>query len=225
MPRCAKCGGGLLRARRNIIEKLIYSTVYRCKTCDLRTGITRAYTLYFSPVCHCPNCGNERVRTRSKPDKIDKLLKTPMSLVQRMLGGTLYHCLYCRIQFYDVRKLSSVEANTAKVADWSSRTSTCRQEKPGPQKSGGPPQCACGAKSNRNQLGGIRPISVCVVPSARPALAVLRDRERKFAGGRIIRKQTRACVWRDSQDLELLPPGTRWNALEIWAVPIIDPWE
>ncbi len=47
-------------------------------------------------------------------------MKNPMSLVQKLLGGSLYHCVYCRLQFYDLRKLSSVETaatNTAKLAD------------------------------------------------------------------------------------------------------------
>ncbi|MGI8992525.1 MAG: hypothetical protein ACR2I2_23460 [Bryobacteraceae bacterium] len=61
-----------------------------------------------------------RVRPRSKPDKIDKMLKTPMSLLQKFLGGHLYHCLYCRIQYYDLRKLSGTAvagASATKIAE------------------------------------------------------------------------------------------------------------
>ncbi len=112
MPRCEKCRGILVRVRRSIMEKMMYSRIYKCKECGFRISRNHHFTLYFAPHTHCPHCGNERVRLRSKPDKIDKTLKTPMSLLQRILGGRLYHCLYCRIQYYDLRKLSSAAVAT-----------------------------------------------------------------------------------------------------------------
>jgi hypothetical protein len=28
-----------------------------------------------------------------------------LNLMERMLGGSLYHCCYCRLQFYDRRRM------------------------------------------------------------------------------------------------------------------------
>jgi len=47
----------------------------------------------------------------SKADKIDPVIKSFSSVVQGLLGGRLYHCNYCRIQFYDLRHSMKVTPN------------------------------------------------------------------------------------------------------------------
>jgi hypothetical protein len=54
------------------------------------------------------------------------MLHSPIRMIHWALGGTLYHCVFCRLQFYDVRGLKPVvrkdkepdpnEANKAKMA-------------------------------------------------------------------------------------------------------------
>jgi hypothetical protein len=44
-----------------------------------------------------------KVSRRIAPDKIDPVIKSFWSVAQSLLGGRLYHCNYCRIQFYDLR--------------------------------------------------------------------------------------------------------------------------
>lgn len=51
----------------------------------------------------CPRCHTLKVSRRIAPDKIDPVIKTFSSVIQGLLGGRLYHCNYCRIQFYDLR--------------------------------------------------------------------------------------------------------------------------
>jgi hypothetical protein len=34
------------------------------------------------------------------------LIKHPASVLQSVTGGYLYHCAFCRIQFYDLRRQS-----------------------------------------------------------------------------------------------------------------------
>jgi hypothetical protein len=58
-----------------------------------------------TPWCRCPQCGTGRVEISRKPDQIDSTSHRPASLLQHLLGGQLYHCLGCRLQFYDVRPL------------------------------------------------------------------------------------------------------------------------
>ncbi len=103
MPRCLKCGESLVRARRAIWEKALYTLVFKCQACEIRIGEKRSYLHYFARFARCPRCGTEQVEKRSTRDRIDKLLKTPVSLAQALLGGSLYHCVFCRVQFYDLR--------------------------------------------------------------------------------------------------------------------------
>lgn len=103
MPRCLKCGEGLSRAHRNFLEKAVYSLVFKCQACGARVGERRLFLNYFLKHTHCPRCGTDELDKRKTIDKIDKLSKAPMSLLQAALGGSLYHCVFCRVQFYDVR--------------------------------------------------------------------------------------------------------------------------
>ena len=52
----------------------------------------------------CPECGTTRVKKLLKRDPIDRRSAVPWSRIQGYLGGRLYHCLSCRLQFYDCRK-------------------------------------------------------------------------------------------------------------------------
>ena len=52
----------------------------------------------------CPECGNPRVKRLAKLDCIDRISETAWSALQQHLGGGLYRCTPCRLQFYDCRK-------------------------------------------------------------------------------------------------------------------------
>jgi hypothetical protein len=46
------------------------------------------------------------------------LIRTPISLLQSLTGGNLYHCGFCRIQFYDHRDRNRERASRfASAAD------------------------------------------------------------------------------------------------------------
>ena len=117
MPRCLRCGEGLTRSRRNISEKLYYSLVFKCRSCGLRVGEKHNFLNYFARHTRCPRCGTAEVEKRTTRDRIDKVLKTPISLVQAMLGGTLYHCVFCRIQFYDLRSRPPKSSSEQKASE------------------------------------------------------------------------------------------------------------
>jgi hypothetical protein len=53
--------------------------------------------------CRCPLCGTPRVNQRRRRDRIDATSHRPASILQHLLGGKLYHCRGCRLQFYDLR--------------------------------------------------------------------------------------------------------------------------
>ncbi len=59
------------------------------------------------PLCvTCPDCGTRYVKRLIKLDRIDRVSRAPWSSLQRYVGGKLYRCGRCRLQFYDCRKLA-----------------------------------------------------------------------------------------------------------------------
>jgi hypothetical protein len=75
----------------------------QCKKCGAREPMPREFTLKPTANVQCPRCHTYKVSRRIAPDKIDPIIKSLSSIMQGFLGGRLYHCNYCRIQFYDLR--------------------------------------------------------------------------------------------------------------------------
>ena len=103
MPSCTNCGEALKRAHRKPWEKSVYSIVFRCGKCGRRMGEKHPIYNYLARHTRCPRCGTPDVDRRTVRDKIDKVTHSPVSMFQMLLGGSLYHCGFCRIQFYDLR--------------------------------------------------------------------------------------------------------------------------
>ena len=116
MPHCRKCGTRLRRIHRTLVERLSYMGVFECPECNDVHRVARQITYYRGPQARCPHCGTFRLRALASRDHIDRMLKTPMSLLQKMMGGRLYHCRYCRLQFYDRRGLAQESAAKTTMA-------------------------------------------------------------------------------------------------------------
>ena len=93
----------MARSHRNFFEKALFSIVFKCRACGVRTGEKHRFFSHFGKHAQCPRCGTKNLEKRSSRDKIDRVLKSPISMLQAALGGHLYHCTFCRIQFYDLR--------------------------------------------------------------------------------------------------------------------------
>jgi hypothetical protein len=52
----------------------------------------------------CPCCATAQVLTLESKSLADRVVRAPWSFLQQKLGGTLYHCEFCKVQFYDCRK-------------------------------------------------------------------------------------------------------------------------
>jgi cytoskeletal protein CcmA (bactofilin family) len=53
----------------------------------------------------CPHCRTTRLRVLNKLDRIETLYgNSLMNRIRARRGDTIYHCVYCRLQFYDPRK-------------------------------------------------------------------------------------------------------------------------
>lgn len=90
--------------------------LFECPQCKEVRKIARRYTYYLSDEARCPLCGTYRLRLLAERDHIDRMSHNPLSLLQRMMGGHLYHCRYCRLQFYDRRPQVEQPAAKSKLA-------------------------------------------------------------------------------------------------------------
>jgi DNA-directed RNA polymerase subunit RPC12/RpoP len=106
--KCGYCGGSRLkRVHRTFLERFSYLAIYECRDCENEEFIPRQYTFHFGEQVRCPRCGTYRVTKLRAPDKIDKMVTGIWNAFEKIAGGnTLFHCCFCRVQFYDRRKLA-----------------------------------------------------------------------------------------------------------------------
>ncbi len=107
MRKCGYCGGSRLkRVHRTFLERFSYLAIYECRDCENEEFIPRRYTFHLGDQARCPKCGTYRITKLKGPDKIDKMFNGPLNSLEKLLGGKLHHCCFCRIQFFDRRKLA-----------------------------------------------------------------------------------------------------------------------
>ncbi len=102
---------------RTFWERFNYLAIYECKHCEREVLIPRHYTYHFGDACRCPKCGTFRVVKLKTPDRIDPMHRGILNLVERLAGGSLYHCCYCRVQFFDRRRLDPGASRVAARPD------------------------------------------------------------------------------------------------------------
>jgi DNA-directed RNA polymerase subunit RPC12/RpoP len=107
MHKCSQCGGTLRRVHRRFFERFGYLAIYACKECQNEEFVPRRYKYHFGPHARCPNCGTLRIVKLKEPDKIDPMHVGFLNFLERMFGGRLFHCRYCRCQFYDRRRTAA----------------------------------------------------------------------------------------------------------------------
>jgi len=95
------------RVHRTLLERLSYLAIYECKACHAEDNLPRAHKLHFGKAARCPKCGTFRIVRLKEPDTIDPLYAGLLNMLERMAGGRLHHCRYCRIQFWDRRRLQA----------------------------------------------------------------------------------------------------------------------
>lgn len=82
--------------------------IYACKDCESEEFVPRRYRFHFGPHARCPRCGTFRIVKLKEPDRIDPMYVGFLNLMERLSGGKLYHCRYCRCQFFDRRRTAAV---------------------------------------------------------------------------------------------------------------------
>jgi DNA-directed RNA polymerase subunit RPC12/RpoP len=100
---CRECGANLRRSKRRFIDRLRYLEAYRCQGCGARYHVTVASRLRLARYAKCPKCSYQDITAMRRVDKIDRMRGGIFNLIHRVFGGQLYHCWFCRLQFYDLR--------------------------------------------------------------------------------------------------------------------------
>lgn len=106
IPWCENCGGQRIRLHRSVWQRFAYSAVYECKDCKKRVPQPRKFTFEFTRNVSCPHCGNQDLKKLSRRDHIEKFYQGPISRLEGLFGANLYHCIYCRLQFFDIREMA-----------------------------------------------------------------------------------------------------------------------
>ena len=108
---CPTCYGRLRRVHRTLEEKLLYVAMYECQQCHERKAEPRWFAMYMGNHPRCPRCGTYRLSRLASRDRIDPMHKGVINMIQHFWGADLYHCRYCRLQFYDLRRPVAAEAS------------------------------------------------------------------------------------------------------------------
>ena len=109
--KCGKCGERMKRIHRTFFERFSFMAIYECRKCVREESVPRRYRYHLGPSCRCPMCGTYRVVRLKQPDQIDRKHKGFLNFLERLAGkGRLFHCRWCRLQFFDRRRLA-VEVN------------------------------------------------------------------------------------------------------------------
>ena len=115
--KCVQCGQRLRRVHRTFFERFSYMAVYECRRCKREEFAPRRFRYHFGPSCRCPLCGSYRVVRLKQPDKIDRMHGGFLNFLEHVAGkGRLFHCRWCRLQFYDRRGLGT-QADAGPRAD------------------------------------------------------------------------------------------------------------
>jgi hypothetical protein len=108
MVKCGQCGEELRRVHRTFLERFNYMAIYECHICKRKEFAPRPFRYHLGPACRCPVCGTFKVVRLKERDRIDRFHTGFLHWLKRLAAGSrLFHCRWCRIQFYDSRKLAS----------------------------------------------------------------------------------------------------------------------
>jgi DNA-directed RNA polymerase subunit RPC12/RpoP len=96
--------------------------IYECRECEREEFAPRRYRYHLGPHSRCPMCGSYRIVKLRYPDHIDRMQTGFLNLLERIAGkGKVFHCRWCRLQFYDRRPLADsqkmAESTPAPTAD------------------------------------------------------------------------------------------------------------
>jgi len=101
---------------RTFFERFSYMAIYACKECQNEEFFPRRYKFHFGPHARCPRCGTYRISKLKEKDGIDPMYVGFLNFLEHIAGGRLFHCKFCRCQFYDRRRTQAEAAAAAEAA-------------------------------------------------------------------------------------------------------------
>lgn len=113
MRKCVDCGGPIKRVHRTLLQRFRYVAIYECCRCKLQQSVPSHYLSQLGAESRCPKCGTYRIVRLNQPDKIDPMYSGLSNALERWSGGRLYHCRFCRLQFYDRRPMTERSSSKA----------------------------------------------------------------------------------------------------------------
>ena len=78
--------------------------IYQCRQCHDLSTVPRRFRYHLGDKCRCPRCGTYRISMLRELDTIDPMNKGLFNWLEKLAGGRLFHCKFCRLQFYDRRQ-------------------------------------------------------------------------------------------------------------------------
>jgi hypothetical protein len=93
----------LRRSKRRLLERFRYLEAYRCPGCGNRYHVSVTSRMHLARFAKCPKCRYQDITLLKRVDKIDHMRGGLFNFIHRVMGGRLYHCWFCRLQFYDLR--------------------------------------------------------------------------------------------------------------------------
>ena len=111
MPKCVQCGAYTKKVRRTPWERLICGSAYQCQECKRRYRFmnlrwSATFRFIFSRYTVCVKCGRPDVHGFHRRDPIVDRSWHPLSLIQQVVFAPRRHCPYCRLQYFDVRRVA-----------------------------------------------------------------------------------------------------------------------
>jgi len=85
-------------------------------------SVPRPHKFHFGARVRCHRCGSYRITKLKVRDKIDPMERGLLNFLEKLAGGQLYHCKFCRIQFWDRRKFIPQPAPAAAPSALSGQT-------------------------------------------------------------------------------------------------------
>ncbi len=196
MLKCSQCGGRLRRVHRSFFERFRYFAIYHCKSATQRSTLRAILQYRFGPYARCPRCGTYRLSKLKERDRIDPMNTGFLNLLERMAGGRLFHCRFCRVQFYDRR----------------SRASDSPEDQPAGGASGTKPMAAAGAR--RPCASPPNPTTSASVSTRCCMSACPNTAARGFRSG----SATAACWW-TGRSAALLTPLRARETIDVLPAP------
>ena len=95
------------RVHRTLQQRFVYMALFECPKCHAAKQVGRPFTHYMGRLPRCPRCGTFRVRKIAKRDPVDPFYRNLVYYLHRWMAARIYHCMFCRRQFYDWRAESS----------------------------------------------------------------------------------------------------------------------